>query len=127
MLLSLGVMCLKLWLGKADYDSGIIPLAVLYRNSTVSFYNLHFKFFSTDGLAGVERIQLIFYCILSLIPFSQFLKGDSVDVITVYGLQFSSGEFALSLDSGLQNISLEGVQFLGSLVTQTIMSFFFCS
>ncbi|CAA7046484.1 unnamed protein product [Microthlaspi erraticum] len=64
-----GVMCLKLWLGKADYDSGIIPLAVLYRNS----------------------------------------MGGSVDVITVYGLHFNSGEgIALSLDSGLQNISLEG-------------------
>ncbi|KAF8116365.1 hypothetical protein N665_0019s0043 [Sinapis alba] len=64
-----GVMCLRLWLGKADYDSGIIPLAVLYRNT----------------------------------------MGVSVDVITVYGLHFSSGEgIALSLDSGLQNISLEG-------------------
>ncbi|KAG2320487.1 hypothetical protein Bca52824_013700 [Brassica carinata] len=64
-----GVMCLRLWLGKADYDSGIMPLAVLYRNT----------------------------------------MGVSVDVITVYGLLFSSGEgIALSLDSGLQNISLEG-------------------
>ncbi|CAH8297272.1 unnamed protein product [Eruca vesicaria subsp. sativa] len=64
-----GVMCLRLWLGKADYDSRIIPLAVLYRNT----------------------------------------MGVSVDVITVYGLHFSSGEgIALSLDSGLQNISLEG-------------------
>ncbi|CAH2035197.1 unnamed protein product [Thlaspi arvense] len=64
-----GVMCLRLWLGKADYDSGIIPLAVLYRNS----------------------------------------MGDSVDVITVYSLHFSSVEgMALSLDSILQNIPLEG-------------------
>ncbi|XP_022572545.2 nuclear pore complex protein NUP160 isoform X1 [Brassica napus] len=65
-----GVMCLRLWLGKPDYDSGIIPLAVLYRNTM-------------DVNVG--------------------------DVITVYGLHFSSGEgIALSLDSGLQNISLEG-------------------
>ncbi|CDY68777.1 BnaCnng60460D, partial [Brassica napus] len=65
-----GVMCLRLWLGKADYDSGIIPLALLYRNT---------------------------------------MDVNVVDVITVYGLHFSSGEgIALSLDSGLQNISLEG-------------------
>ncbi|XP_024008157.1 nuclear pore complex protein NUP160 [Eutrema salsugineum] len=64
-----GVMCLRLWLGKADYDSGIIPIAVLYRNS----------------------------------------MGVSVDVITVYGLRFISGEgIAFSLDSGLQNIPMEG-------------------
>ncbi|AAG21620.1 unknown protein; 42586-33527 [Arabidopsis thaliana] len=63
-----GVMCVRLWLGKADYDSGIIPLAVLYRKS----------------------------------------MNDSMDVITVYGLHFSSAEgIALSLDSGLQNIPLE--------------------
>jgi nuclear pore complex protein Nup160 len=68
MLLTLGVMCVRLWLGKADYDSGIIPLAVLYRKS----------------------------------------MNDSMDVITVYGLHFSSAEgIALSLDSGLQNIPLE--------------------
>ncbi|KAL0706517.1 hypothetical protein Bca4012_072943 [Brassica carinata] len=65
-----GVMCLRLWLGKPDYDSGIIPLALLYRNT---------------------------------------MDVNVVDVITVYGLHFSSGEgIALSLDSGLQNISLEG-------------------
>ncbi|KAJ4895010.1 SUPPRESSOR OF AUXIN RESISTANCE1 [Raphanus sativus] len=64
-----GVVCLRLWLGKVDYVNGIIPLAVLYRNT----------------------------------------MGDNVDVITVYDLHFSSGErIALSLDSGLQNISLEG-------------------
>ncbi|CAN8290175.1 unnamed protein product [Cochlearia groenlandica] len=63
-----GVICLRLWLGKADYNSGFIPLAVLYRNS----------------------------------------MDASVDVITVYGLNFSSGQgIPLSLDSGLQNISLE--------------------
>lgn len=60
-----------------------------------------------------------------VITISLFLKGVSVDVITVYGLHFSSGEgIALSLDSGLQNISLEGVCFL--VVTNAI-PFFFCS
>ncbi|KAL1222173.1 Nuclear pore complex protein [Cardamine amara subsp. amara] len=64
-----GVMCLRLWLGKADYDSGIIPLAVLYRKS----------------------------------------MDVSMDVITVYALNFRSGEgIAFSVDSGLQNIPLEG-------------------
>lgn len=49
-----------------------------------------------------------------------------MDVITVYGLQFSSGEgMAWSLDSGLQNISLEGVCFF-LVVTHAIL-FFFCS
>ncbi|XP_023645299.1 nuclear pore complex protein NUP160 isoform X3 [Capsella rubella] len=50
-----GVMCLRLWLGKADYDSGMIPLAVLYRNSMddsmdeITVYGLHFS--SGDGIA----------------------------------------------------------------------------
>lgn len=57
----------------------------------------------------------IFYCILFRITFSQYLKDDSMDVITVYGLHFSSGEgIVLSLDSGLQNIPLLEVHFLGS-------------
>ncbi|VVB11793.1 unnamed protein product [Arabis nemorensis] len=91
-----GVMCLRLWLGKADYDSGIIPLAVLYRKSI----------------------------------------DVSVDVITVYDLQFSSGEgIALSLDSGLQNIPLEGgglrdVRFtsdkIWTLKADELMSYMLC-
>lgn len=61
-----------------------------------------------------------------MIAIFQFLKGDNVDVITVYDLHFSSGEgIALSLDSGLQNISLEGVRFLGSFSTHAILFSFY--
>lgn len=58
-----------------------------------------------------------------MITISQFLKDvNVVDVITVYGLHFSSGEgIALSLDSGLQNISLEGVCIL--VVTHAMLCY----
>lgn len=48
-----------------------------------------------------------------------------MDVITVYGLQFSSGEgITFSLDSGLQNIPLKGVQFLGSFLWHILICVF---
>lgn len=118
MLLTLGVICLRLWLGKADYDSGIVPLAVLYRKSMVSFYNQHLQFFTTDGwrvdLSGTYIVNF-FCCILPLVTLSQYLKDVSMNVITVYGLNFSSAEgIIFSVDSGLQNIPLEGVYYFPS-------------
>ncbi|KAK6925523.1 Nuclear pore complex protein NUP160, partial [Dillenia turbinata] len=101
-----GTTFLRLWVGEANYNKSVIPLAILMGGSPAYSQSL------CSFLAWTNPNQY----------FATNVKESSKDMVSIYCLQFSLGDRSiLLLDESVQSISLEEGRLVDLKLTSTKM------